>query len=133
MPATVERYQDAALRHYDDANHLADCERWDNAGHLMGFAAECAVKHAVQGQTKAQVPHCHFPELTQKIRKIGGRNALQTAHKALSRTGQPSAFDDWDVASRYGATGQVTACQFRAWQRAAGRVMRAAGIVRAPT
>lgn len=39
-------YGEAALRHYDDASHLAETQRFDNAAHLIGFASECAIKHA---------------------------------------------------------------------------------------
>ena len=131
MPAVAERYEDAALRHFNDARFLATDCRWDDAGHLIGFAAECSVKHIVQTQTKKPVPHYHFPDLTQRIRTLGGRNALNNVRKALSRYGQPTAFDDWDVAMRYAATGSVTCSQYSAWQQAAGRVMAAARIKRA--
>jgi hypothetical protein len=40
----MENYEDAAVRHYDDAKALRDSGRGDNAGHLIGFAAECAIK-----------------------------------------------------------------------------------------
>ena len=96
MSAVAECYEDAALRHFVDARSLATANRWDGAGHLIGFAAECSVKHAVQKHTRSAVPRCHFPDLTQKIRMFGGRNALHQVRGALSRYGQPTAFDDWD-------------------------------------
>ena len=48
MSAGVECYRDAALRHFVDARSLAAVERWDSAGHVMGFAAECSIEHAVK-------------------------------------------------------------------------------------
>ena len=130
MSAGVECYRDAALRHFVDARSLAAVERWDSAGHLMGFAAECSVKHAVKERTGSPVPHCHFPDLTRKIRTLGGRNALHQVRRALSRPGQPTAFDDWDVDMRYAATGSVKSAQYSAWWQAAGRIMAAARVAR---
>ena len=42
-----ESYGNAALRHLRDAEYLAARGVYDGAGHLVGFAAECAVKHSV--------------------------------------------------------------------------------------
>ncbi len=75
MPTGTECYKGAALRHFDDAHYLATDSRWDDAGDLMGFAAECSVKHAVQQHTRSAVPHVHFPDLT---RRITGRSADAT-------------------------------------------------------
>ena len=130
MPTGTECYKGAALRHFDDARYLATDSRWDDARHLMGFAAECSVKHAVQQHTRSAVPHVHFPELTRSIRTLGGRNVLHPVRQALSRLGQPTAFDDWDVGMRYAATGSVSSDQYHEWRRATGRVMAAAGISR---
>ena len=44
----MESYEHAAMRHFADAEDLAARRRLDNAGHLIGLAAECAVKHAVR-------------------------------------------------------------------------------------
>ena len=130
MSASAERYDDAALRHFNDAQCLATDCRWDNAGHLMGFAAECSVKHAVQNHTRSPVPHCHFPDLSRKIRALGGRNALHPVRRALNRLGHATAFDDWDIAMRYAATDSVSSGQYSAWRQAAGLVMAAARITR---
>lgn len=42
-----EDYQAAAIRHYLDASALRMAGRLDNAGHLIGFSAECAIKHRI--------------------------------------------------------------------------------------
>ena len=48
----MESFEHAARRHFADAEDLADRQRLlDNAGHLIGPAAECAVKHAVRHVT----------------------------------------------------------------------------------
>lgn len=43
-----EDFRAAAVRHYEDARALKYAGRLDNAGHLIGFAAECAIKHGIE-------------------------------------------------------------------------------------
>ncbi len=59
-----EAYGDAAKRHYADARMLAASQRYDNAGHLIGFAAECALKHALDlHEPQAENPKLHLPQI----------------------------------------------------------------------
>ena len=126
----MESYEHAARRHFADAEDLADRERLDNAGHLIGLAAECAVKHAVRHVTP-NPPHIHFPELTAGIRQLGGRNpVVSKIRRALSPPSHGSVFDDWSIKMRYGADGHVVDAQYRKWKVAAGRIMSAASIER---
>lgn len=37
-------FLDAHFRHWDDAERLLQAQRWANADHLYGFAAECGLK-----------------------------------------------------------------------------------------
>ena len=86
---------------------LANADRLDNAGHLIGLAAECAVKDVVSRLRGTAVPHVHFPSLNACIAQIGGRNRLNQIRRAMAQPGQPVAFDDWDIDDRYGADGGV--------------------------
>ena len=126
----MESYEHAARRHFADAEDLADRERLDNAGHLIGLAAECAVKHAVRRVTPNPRP-IHFPKLTAEIRKYGGRDTvLYKVRRALSPPSHGSVFDDWSIKMRYGADGHVAGAQYLKWKVAAGRIMSAASIER---
>jgi hypothetical protein len=71
-----EVYSKAALRHFLDAEKLASCSRFDNAAHLVGFAAECAVKHCIlELRLTVDAPHVHFPQLIEAAkRSLRGRN-----------------------------------------------------------
>ena len=71
----VEKYDSAALRHYEDANLLMSSGRLDNAGHLIGFAAECAIKHGISTfNPNLPSPYGHLPEfLTIALRHLKGR------------------------------------------------------------
>jgi hypothetical protein len=67
----AEAYAIAAVRHFEDAERLAQRNRFGGAGHLIGFAAECAIKHAVEGlRPQNRAPHLHFPELIEKAKKL---------------------------------------------------------------
>ena len=44
-----ENYTEAALRHWRDAELLKEQNRVENADHLFGVAAECALKAQVSG------------------------------------------------------------------------------------
>ena len=126
----MESFEDAARRHFADAEDLAERQRLDNAGYLIGLAAECAVKHAVRHVTP-NPPRIHFPELTAGVRQLGGRNPVfSKIRQALSPPAHGSVFDDWSIAIRYGADGQVLNAQYRKWKAATGRIMNAARIER---
>ena len=126
----MESYEHAAMRHFADAEDLAARRRLDNAGHLIGLAAECAVKHAVR-RVAPNPPHIHFPKLTAEIRKFGGRDTvLYKVRRALSPPALGSVFDDWAIAMRYCADGHVEDAQYRKWKVATGQIMSAASIER---
>jgi hypothetical protein len=66
-----EFYAIAAVRHFEDAEELAARKRFGGAGHLIGFAAECAIKHSVEAlRPQKQAPHLHFPELVERAKKL---------------------------------------------------------------
>ena len=126
----MECYEHAARRHFADAEDLAGRRRLDNAGHLIGLAAECAVKHAFR-QAGPNPRPIHFPQLTAEVRKLGGRHpVVSKIRRALSPPEHGSVFDDWSIAMRYRADGHVADDQYRKWKVAAGQIMSAASIER---
>ena len=124
----TEAYDQAAIRHYEDAVLLAVDERWDGAGHLIGFAAECALKHAIVSlRPDKNAPHKHLPDL----REIAKRHLTSRAHKGLQRLlSQPDYFAGWVVEARYAATDTVSAETYDGWQTHASRTLAAAGLRR---
>jgi len=46
--AMQEDFLDAHHRHWDDAERLFAAQRWANADHLYGMAAECGLKRLMQ-------------------------------------------------------------------------------------
>jgi len=66
----MEDYKSAAIRHYADAKTLREAGQLDNAGHLIGFAAECAIKLKITVKfTGEDSPHGHLPGFLIAARK----------------------------------------------------------------
>jgi hypothetical protein len=120
-----EVYDDAALRHFADAEYLSSNGRFDSAGHLIGFAAECAVKYAVASLRPSDVPHLHFPELINAAkRQLKGRQT-QSIFTILQ---SPSFMKGWLIVQRYSANGLVTKEAYDRWRSDASRVLGAAQL-----
>lgn len=121
-----ERYEQAALRHFFDAELLAERERYDGAGHFVGLSAECAIKHAVTSlRASSGAPHAHLPDLVEIAKKhlrgaraAGIRQVLGVAHY----------FADWAIDGRYAGDGAVQRARYEAWRADAQRTLAAAGL-----
>ena len=122
-------YKEAAVRHYNDAEHLAKLQRFGGGAHLIGFAAECALKHAAGGFTspKYGVIDGHLPQnLLTKIRNIlQGRRALG---QLLSIARDKNYFQGWNVNDRYEEDAYATALKYNSWKTDADRAMSVARL-----
>ncbi len=69
------------------------------AAHLVGFAAECAIKYRIETlRPAAGAPHGHFPDLIDIARKHLRTRRDTALHNILK---QPQLMDGWDVSLRY--------------------------------
>ena len=121
-----EDYQAAAIRHYQDASMLRHAGRLDNAGHLIGFSAECAIKHRIGSLGSGeQSPAQHLPNLLVAARKrLGERSNYASMFNLL----KSEIFADWAVDHRYSPTGKATTNQISAWFTVTQRLLAAANI-----
>lgn len=121
-----EEYAEAAIRHYDDAHRLGASERFDNAGHLLGFAAECAIKHKIEITPSVDDnPGLHLPQILPAARKrLGSRAGFTGMYDVL----KAEIFSDWSVHYRYSATGRYSREMFETWAAVTRRLFAAAGI-----
>jgi HEPN domain-containing protein len=119
----MESYKDAATRHYEDAVVLRQASKFDNAGHLIGFAAECAIKHAISTfSSSSGRPKGHFPEFLNIARKhLDKRSPMYNLLQTELMTG-------WKVDRRYYATGQTSPAELEDWLGHTRRLMGAAKI-----
>lgn len=119
----MDQYKDAAIRHYSDATFLRTAGRLDNAGHLIGFSAECAIKHAIETvSSSADKPRGHLPDFLGVARKH--LNSRSPMYVLL----QSNLLSGWRVDRRYHASGETTANELDAWTSHARRLLGAAGI-----
>ena len=121
-----EDYRAAAIRHYQDASMLRDAGQLDNAGHLIGFSAECAIKYRIGSLgSGARSPVQHLPDILDAARKRLGERANYVGMFNLVKSG---IFADWAVDHRYSPTGKATSEQVAAWFRITKRLLAAASI-----
>jgi len=121
-----EDYESAAIRHFEDATALQSSGRPDNAGHLVGFAAECAIKHRILNlRPQANSPHGHFPELLVIARKhLGARGNFSNMYNVL----KGDVFPGWDVNRRYYETGSTSEAELAGWFSTAKRLFATARL-----
>lgn len=121
-----EDYQAAALRHYNDATALRESGRLDNAGHLIGFAAECAIKFKIDSLGWGdRSPAQHLPDILVAARK---RLVQRSSYASMFNLLKGDIFSDWAVDHRYSVTGKATPEQVVAWFTITQRLMAAANI-----
>lgn len=108
----MTNFSDAAGRHWKDGELLFDSGRFDNADHLYGFAAECAVKSAVKLTENAGAEGDIDERYRYHIDKLWDRVPAQQlsrnfpALSALLR--QQNPFSDWAASQRYQANNLIT-------------------------
>jgi hypothetical protein len=121
-----EHYADAPIRHFRDAETLASGQAFDNAAHLLGFAAECAIKLCVEElRPTSQAPHLHLPELVEKAKRlVHGRKK----HPMLTVLSLPAFMSGWKVESRYSSDGTITQQMYETWRIDATRALGAAQL-----
>lgn len=127
----LENYETAALRHFSDAELLRASGKGDNAGHLIGFAAECAIKYRITSlQPDNASPHGHLPDLLVAARKhLGSRGSYTGMFDVL----KAEIFKSWHVNRRYSESGETTEEELEAWFQVTKRIFATAGLrVRKP-
>lgn len=105
-----EIYDQAALRHWADSRLLAEASRIPNADHLVGLAAECAIKFGlvragfVDAEGRLRGFHLHVEALWGRVRLQNLQKRFPGLWAALQT---PSPFSDWTVEQRYDGENSV--------------------------
>ena len=122
----TEDYEAAAIRHYENAKFLRENGDIDNAGHLVGFAAECAIKFRIVSlQPGSSAPHIHLPDLLITARKkFHGRGLGTNIYHIV----KDDHFRTWDVSRRYWATKSTAETELEEWFIVTRRLLGAAGV-----
>lgn len=101
-------YFDAHERHWDDAQRLFQAQRWANADHLYGMAAECGLK-ALMGKLSSQGaldPRQDFVHVMEDKKANTAWSRYQSylsGHVLATKLSlpMPNPFSDWLVSQRY--------------------------------
>jgi len=98
-------FLDAHQRHWDDAELLRENQRWANADHLYGLAAECGLKRLMR---IAGMPYDEIKDQpsdkADRVHANGAWRRFESYRKGvLARYPLPTnnPFSDWDIADRY--------------------------------
>lgn len=116
-------FLDAQERHWDDAERLYQAQRWANADHLYGFAAECGLKKLMLAFGMVYDADKDRPQQQQDRVHANGVWPRYEAYRSGNvgadySLPQNNAFDDWHVSDRYAR--QVEFDQMRAQSHRAG-------------
>lgn len=124
-------FSDSARRHRRDAQQLAAAHRFQNAGHLLGFAAECLAKEILEraGITldKSSGLREHFPKLGERIRREGHTRVMVMLAPIVRKW---AFLDGWTAETRYEADIIPADAQtrFNSWQADVDSLFKASGI-----
>jgi len=127
--ASQTDFRDAASRHYNDGSFLLQHDRWPNADHLFGLAAECGLKAIMQAfgmkTTAVGVPRdtkyrVHIDKLWLEFHAFADRRV--PSHYA-SRLPKENPFTDWSVDQRYYRRDAISKKDALAHRDAARRVL----------
>lgn len=121
-------FLDAHERHWSDAERLLHAQRWANADHLYGMAAECGVKRLMLAFGMPFDPTKDWPANKQDRTHANGIWARfesyrcghhQSAGYALTT---PNPFANWDVGQRYAHQSNFDHARVQAHQAGANLV-----------
>lgn len=100
-------FLDAHGRHWDDAEYLFSAQRWANADHLYGMAAECGLKRLMlvfcmpfdtgKGRPDREADRKHADGIWDRY------ESYRAGHHRGACYGLPpgNPFDDWQTSQRY--------------------------------
>jgi len=123
-------FEDAHKRHWEDAEMLYDNDRWANADHLYGMAAECGLKCLMlvfgmpfdhtRDMPRNRPDRQHADGIWARYESYRYGHTKGT-HYALS-TANP--FHDWDVSQRYANRSNFDQARAQSHQAGAKAVRR---------
>lgn len=121
----MDDYKQSAVRHYESAEILQNQQKYDTSAHLLGLAAECAIKEKCK-ITRAELTgiHGHLPDLF----KVAIRKVNQHTDRGLHALLQKQYFCNWSINDRYSSDGKVTEEMLKNWFAETRQIFRYTGI-----
>lgn len=122
----------SARRLRNDAQSLADADRFQTAGHLIGLSAECTAKAVLERvgiSIDAQTGYrAHFPDLGHRLRVLGRTRHM---YPLLLVIRSSEFLQGWSVESRYDDDQLEPHARsaYQLWADQADRLHRLAGVM----
>ena len=129
-------FLDAHKRHWDDAERLFVAERWANADHLYGLAAECGLKALMeklshQGALGPKQDYVHIMEDKKPNNAWSQYQSYLSGPLAIKLLlPETNPFSDWLVSQRYAHQSNFDQARAQAHQAAAKDVCERIEIAR---
>lgn len=122
-----EDFLDAHRRHLSDADYLFLDERWANADHLYGVAAECGLKALIEklkGGSLESRDRLHVMEDKKPSNAWLKYQTYISGHAKAAKLSLPtiSPFSDWLVSQRYANQSNFSHARVQAHQEGAKAV-----------
>lgn len=121
-------FYDAHKRHWDDAERLYAAQRWANADHLYGIAAECGLKQLMLAFGMPFDAAMDKPAKQQDVVHADGVWARYESYRCGHHRGAgyvlstSNPFADWRVSQRYAHQSQFDEVRATAHQAGANQV-----------
>ncbi|MCB2262411.1 MAG: hypothetical protein LGR52_05655 [Candidatus Thiosymbion ectosymbiont of Robbea hypermnestra] len=126
IPEWQADYADAALRCYQDGDTLFQRQRYPNATHLFGLAAECALKLLLEKIPGMQeIPHKHLPELRDDVLRMLSGRGNNGVRQLLN---MEDYMVDWKIANRYWPRQAFSLSSCKTYRDHSRRTLHAVGI-----
>jgi hypothetical protein len=122
-------FLDAYLRHWEDAEALFGSERWANADHLYGLAAECGLKRLMiafgmpvttDGDPQHRNDRVHADQVWIRYETYRSGHGSGSGYALPS----PNPFNNWHVSQRYAAQTNFTQSHVNAHRTGADLVRK---------
>ncbi|RJX31123.1 MAG: hypothetical protein C4531_07950 [Desulfurivibrio sp.] len=121
------------MRHWKDAELLEKDNRLENADHLYGFAAECAIKNVLVRLPSFSRNGKLEKSYKEHVNVLWGRVNYQNLQKSYPHLSallkSPNPFADWDVNQRYAANDGISKTALELHKISAKRLL---GIINLP-
>lgn len=129
-------FLDAHERHWDDAERLFQAQRWANADHLYGMAAECGLKAlmeklSTQGALDPKQDHVHIMEDKRANNAWSRYQSYLSGPLAIKLSlPQTNPFGDWLTSQRYAHQSNFNHARAQSHQAGAKAVCERINIAR---
>ncbi|MGO8675554.1 MAG: hypothetical protein ACLQVX_06760 [Limisphaerales bacterium] len=119
------QFRSAAQRHIRDAEHLHTEQRLANAGHLFGFACECALKAFLEREGVAfDQPGPWWQHVDELWEHFIAHMRTREGARWAAKLPQENPFTNWSISDRYRDSHNIVLTDLPLWESGAKKACR---------